>query len=82
MDFCCVEMAGNAENQCASGIHDRQECPDCLIHVTRRGEFGIMIKDGGTSFSLISFCPWCGADLTRGSVTRGARDAGCNPVAE
>lgn len=68
MDYCCTEMAGNVENECSSGIHDRWECPDCLIHITRLGEYGIIVHDGGTSFCLISFCPWCGADIRLGEA--------------
>ena len=45
---------------------DRFDCPDALIHFSpRRGEYGIIVHDGGSSFVSIVFCPWCGASLGR-----------------
>ena len=41
---------------------------DCDIHQSKYDfpefdEYGILIKDGGTSYSTISYCPWCGTKL-------------------
>lgn len=34
-----------------------------IIHNKKYDEYGIPIKDGGTSFISINNCPWCGALL-------------------
>lgn len=61
-EHCCDEMARQANYAC--DLHpDRFDCPDCLIHPTDHGGYGIIIHDGGTSFSVINYCPWCGADV-------------------
>jgi hypothetical protein len=46
-------------------IHsDKYECPDSLVVYSRKyTEYGIIIHDGGTSYILIKYCPWCGAKL-------------------
>jgi hypothetical protein len=44
--------------------HDKYECPDALIHRWANGTTGIHIKDGGSSVSVIRFCPWCGTDIS------------------
>jgi len=45
--------------------NDRFGCPDCLIHyVEEIREYGIIVHDGGTSFIVIQFCPWCGNRLS------------------
>jgi hypothetical protein len=39
-------------------------CADKLIHHSAEyDEYGIIIHDGGTSYSVVQFCPWCGAQL-------------------
>jgi hypothetical protein len=44
---------------------DPFECPDVLVvYWPKFDEFGIPIRDGGSSVSNISFCPWCGAALS------------------
>jgi len=43
---------------------DRFDCPDALIvYADKIGKYGIIIHDGGTSFIVIDFCPWCGSAL-------------------
>ena len=40
------------------------ECPDNIICFNEEKEVhGVIIHDGGTSFILIDFCPWCGKRL-------------------
>jgi hypothetical protein len=40
------------------------KCPDNLIYRSQRfDEYGIIIHDGGHSYLLISYCPWCGKKL-------------------
>jgi hypothetical protein len=60
---CCDQMAENLSVKC--DIHvDEYECPDCLIAYSRKyNEYGIIVHDGGTSYVLILYCPWCGAKL-------------------
>jgi hypothetical protein len=47
-------------------IHpDVFDCPDQLIYYsTHTDAYGLIIHDGGSSFSVINFCPWCGAHLS------------------
>ncbi|MBC7932277.1 MAG: hypothetical protein H7Z38_17105 [Rubrivivax sp.] len=43
---------------------DPFDCVDNLIYYSPRfDEYGIIIHDGGSSFSLIAYCPWCGSKL-------------------
>jgi hypothetical protein len=63
---CCDRMAEQIAFTCAKHA-DRFECPDALVaYSERRDEYGLIIHDGGSSISLIEFCPWCGARLGRG----------------
>lgn len=34
-----------------------------IIYVPHFREYGVSILDGGTSYLLISYCPWCGSKL-------------------
>jgi hypothetical protein len=34
-----------------------------LDYVPKFREYGIKVLDGGSSYILISFCPWCGRKL-------------------
>jgi len=49
---CCVEMQ--------EAVSD-PELP--IRFVAKFREFGIDIQDGGSSYKLIAFCPWCGTKL-------------------
>jgi len=56
-------MTEKANHTCAQHP-DPFSCPDRLIHyVEKFEEYGIIIHDGGSSFAVISYCPWCGARL-------------------
>jgi hypothetical protein len=45
---------------------DPDMCPDKLVAYTPRfNEYGLLIHDGGTSFIVIRYCPWCGKELPR-----------------
>jgi hypothetical protein len=59
-----ARIAENLSVKC--DIHvDEYECPDCLIAYSRKyNEYGIIVHNGGTSYVLILYCPWCGAKLT------------------
>jgi hypothetical protein len=40
------------------------DCPDALVAYSESfNEYGLIVHDGGGSFILISFCPWCGSRL-------------------
>jgi hypothetical protein len=60
---CCERMRAAVDFQCDQ--HETPfECPDALIYYSEKfDEYGIIIHDGGPSFSLIAFCPWCGTKL-------------------
>ena len=40
---------------------DQEEVP--IVYVPKYREFGIRILDGGTSYIVLVFCPWCGKRL-------------------
>jgi hypothetical protein len=43
---------------------DRHDCPDALVDYSPRfREYGLLVHDGGSSWVLIRFCPWCGSRL-------------------
>ena len=60
---CCAAMRKAVTLAC--GQHaDGFECPDVLIyHSAKTSTYGIIIHDGGSSFSNIAYCPWCGKAL-------------------
>jgi hypothetical protein len=62
--YCCKDMKYHANYKCS--VHkDPFDCPDNLIRYNKkRKEFGIIIHDGGHSYIVIDFCPWCGSALT------------------
>jgi hypothetical protein len=42
------------------------DCPEHIVYYSPEfKEYGIIIHDGGSSYSVIAFCPWCGAQLPR-----------------
>ena len=49
---CCDEMS--------KFIKDK-EYP--ILYVRKFREYGLKIFDGGTSFIIMNFCPWCGKKL-------------------
>jgi hypothetical protein len=59
---CCPGMQRELDRRCPEHP-DRSDCGDMVVHKTVRGEYGLMIHDGGSSFYGISFCPWCGARI-------------------
>jgi hypothetical protein len=56
-------MADAVSYRC--GQHpDPFDCHDCLIYYEPRfDEYGIIVHDGGSSYALIDFCPFCGKKL-------------------
>jgi hypothetical protein len=60
----CNHMAYYASpDQC--DLHDDPwECTDyALVWIDMFDEYGIPIRDGGTSYYSLTFCPWCGIKL-------------------
>ncbi|GAA3293073.1 hypothetical protein Dvina_43700 [Dactylosporangium vinaceum] len=43
---------------------DPWDDPDVVVvYMPRFDEYGLPIRDGGTSMVVIGYCPWCGARL-------------------
>ena len=59
--FPCVHIA-DAVSEAKMSKLDPWQDPDILIVKTSSG-YGIPVRDGGTSWVTIHFCPWCGAGL-------------------
>jgi hypothetical protein len=52
INHCCKEMLAHIA---AADIG--------IIYIAKFREYGIRYTDGGSSFQLINFCPWCGTKL-------------------
>ncbi len=61
-DACCEDMQDDLARECPD--HHRSECPDSFIHKGSR-DYGLMVHDGGNSYVLINYCPWCGTKLRK-----------------
>ena len=60
---CCERMAEGLKFEC-SRHKDAFECPDSLVYYSDRSdEYGLLVHDGGTSYVVIGYCPWCGTEL-------------------
>ena len=62
-NHCCKSMTQAVTFQCEqhSGAW---ACADALVgYLPKFNEYGLIIHDGGTSISLIQYCPWCGTKL-------------------
>ena len=63
-DFPCVHIAYRVTEKFDSPHDDPFYDPDVLIwQFESSGEYGIPIRDGGSSISVIQYCPWCGVSL-------------------
>jgi hypothetical protein len=46
--------------------NDPFDDPDVIIwRFDHSGEFGIPVRDGGSSIIAIKYCPWCGVSLNK-----------------
>jgi len=60
---CCGVMESELGRECADHA-DAFDCPDRVVYYSKElGEYGIPIHDGGSSYSVINYCPWCGTKL-------------------
>lgn len=59
----CAHLAEQATHRCEQHP-DPQDCPDVLVRrLPGSGLYGLPIRDGGSSVSVIRYCPWCGTAL-------------------
>jgi hypothetical protein len=56
-------MSNSPPHACADMEHTLAEADYPLIYYDKFREYGIRILDGGSSFVLINFCPFCGIAL-------------------
>lgn len=62
-EHCCEAMRQKLDYKCEQHPNP-YDCPDNLIvYNARFDEYGIIIHDGGSSYVLIHYCPWCGTKL-------------------
>jgi hypothetical protein len=68
--FCCEAMTGALAFDCAQH-EDPFACNDQLIVYNEIfDEIGILVHDGGPSYVLMQFCPWCGTRLPESQRNR------------
>lgn len=61
--YCCETMEYQLNLRCDQHP-DALDCADILVcHSKQSDEYGIVIHDGGSSYSVIQYCPWCGTKL-------------------
>ena len=62
-NHCCETMKDQVNINCK--IHaDPFGCPDILITYNKKfDEYGLIIHDGGSASTEITYCPWCGTKL-------------------
>ena len=87
--YCCEMMRSNIEKVCEQHDH-AEDCPDRLgTFVPKFNEFGLPVHDGGSSYVIIEYCPWCGRKLPesalwslvrRTGTTRSRPGYGCGPT--
>ena len=75
---CCDLMAAQFADGCDACLDPRGCAEHVVLFFPARadlpiGEFGLPIRDGGSSYLPISFCPWCGARVS--GATDGASGA-------
>ena len=60
--FPCVHIAYHSTESCADHP-DPWDCPHVILVRLEDGGYGIPIRDGGTGYIEIQFCPWCGRSV-------------------
>ena len=61
--FCCLTIGECLTFKCDQHP-DPWDCPDYKIIKTSGGNYGIPIRNGGSSYCKIDYCPWCGKFLS------------------
>ena len=60
---CCESMKKRINFKCTKH-KNKYDCPDAIIeYIPKFDEYGIIIHDGGSSYILINYCPFCGKKL-------------------
>jgi hypothetical protein len=61
---CCEQMEDRLKSDCPQ--HKNVfECPDTLVYYSAPSdEYGLIVHDGGSSYVVIEYCPWCGAKIS------------------
>jgi len=60
MNYCCEKM----KKRTFISKVNKSSNPDKIIkYVPYFSEYGLPIFDGGNSYTVIKFCPWCGNKL-------------------
>jgi Domain of unknown function (DUF6980) len=67
--YCCERMELQVNRRCDQ--HPEPfDCADILIYHSEKAEqYGLIIHDSGSSYSVIQYCPWCGNKLTESKHT-------------
>jgi hypothetical protein len=60
-DFPCVHIAYRVTQTCEDHPNP-WDCPDIMIVKKDKG-YGLPVRDGGSSYIKIEFCPWCGTKI-------------------
>jgi len=69
---CCAVLETEVTWNC-NEHSDPFDCPDHTVYYSSEfNEYGILIHDGGSSYSVIHFCPWCGTKLPTSKRSTGA----------
>lgn len=71
---CCSMMRDQSTLDCEQHHDHPIDCPDVLVLHGPQGP-GLPIRDGGSSWVAIRYCPWCATDLC-------AREVAGTPAAE
>ncbi len=58
----CAILSHYLERECPTH-NSPWECPDRLFYRATDGEIGIILRDGGTGFVTMLYCPFCGSEL-------------------
>lgn len=48
---------------CCQDMRDALAQDVAIIYIQKFREYGIRILDGGSSYKVINYCPWCGIRL-------------------
>jgi hypothetical protein len=69
--FCCGSMKYHFELKCAKHPDPWDiGCPDYKVVFMKKSRvYALPVRDGGSSFIIIKFCPWCGKRLPRSRMS-------------